>query len=486
MTGGLFTDFYELTMAQGYWKSGERPAAVFEYFFRRHPFAGGYSVFAGLETLLAGLETFRFSPEDLAWLESLGGFERGFLDHLADFRFSGDIHAVQEGSIVFPHEPLLRVRADLVEAQLIEGLLLNTLNFQSLVATKAARVWRATNFGSVMEFGLRRAQGPDGALSASRAAYLGGAASTSNSLAGRLLGIPVSGTMAHSWVMSFATELESFERYAELYPDRTVFLIDTYDTLGSGIANAITAGGRLVKAGRNFGVRLDSGDIDYLSREVRAALDAAGLRSAYIVVSNELDENIIEHLVSAGAPVDFWGVGTNLVTGGSESSFTGVYKLAAIERGGRLEPTMKVSDTPEKSTTPGLKELWRLHGEGGRAAADLLTLGDEEPRAGQTLVLHHHSGDWRCAEIEPEGIERLLRPVMLGGKRVAAAPELAGIRGGLRSRLEAFDGTYLRVLNPHVYKVSISPRLRELKLGLIERGLREHRHPSGQAHPGQH
>ncbi|HUX37515.1 MAG TPA: nicotinate phosphoribosyltransferase [Rectinemataceae bacterium] len=474
MTRGLFTDFYELTMAQGYWKSGRNGRSVFDYFFRRNPFGGGYSVFAGLETFLRGLEDFRFDEEDLAWLDGLGYFDKGFLDYLGKLSFGGDIWAVPEGSIVFPQEPLVRVHADLIQAQLIEGFLLNTLNFQSLIATKSARVWRASNFGSVMEFGLRRAQGIDGALSASRAAFLGGASSTSNSLAGRLLGIPVSGTMAHSWVMSFPREADSFERYAELYPNRTTFLIDTYDTLGSGLANAIATGTKLAAKGLNFGVRLDSGDIDYLSRQVRAALDAAGLRRAFIVVSNELDEDIIEHLVSAGAPVDHWGVGTHLVTGGSESSFAGVYKLAAIEREGELEATMKVSNTPEKSSTPGVKGLWRLYGETGRAEADLLALDREAPQAGQTLRLHHHSGDWRHTDFVPTRVEPLLGEVMREGRIVADLPPLAAIRAGLRDRLAAFDGTYLRGLNPHVYKVSLSPALRDLKLCLIEKGLSVH------------
>lgn len=474
MTSGLFTDFYELTMAQGYWKSGLRSEAVFDYFFRRNPFGGGFSIFAGLEPLLRNLEEFRFDAEDLAWLESLKMFDRGFLDYLGGLRFEGDIMAVAEGSVVFPQEPLVRVRADLIQAQLIEGLLLNTLNFQSLIATKAARVWRASNYGSVMEFGLRRAQGRDGAVSATRAAYLGGASSTSNSLAGRVLGIPVSGTMAHSWVMSFPREGEAFERYAELYPDRSTFLIDTYDTLGSGLSNAIAAGSKLAAKGLNFGVRLDSGDIDYLSREVRSALDAAGHRRAFIVVSNELDEDIIEHLVAAKAPVDHWGVGTHLVTGGNESSFAGVYKLAAIARDGRLEPTMKVSNTPEKSTTPGVKGLWRLYGESGRAEADLLTLEGERPAAGEPARLHHHSGDWRHADIVPSRVEPLLREVMQKGRIVEELPELSGIRSGLRGRLAEFDSTYLRFLNPHVYKISLSPALRDLKLALIEEGLSIH------------
>ncbi len=477
MTAGLFTDFYELTMAQGYWKKGHSPRAVFDFFFRRNPFGGGFSVFAGLETFLRGLDDFRFDAEDLAWLDSLGSFDRGFLDYLGKLRFEGDIWAAAEGSIVFPQEPLVRVHADLVQAQLIEGFLLNTLNFQSLIATKAARVWRASNYGSVMEFGLRRAQGRDGALSASRAAFLGGASSTSNSLAGKLYGIPVSGTMAHSWIMSHPSEERAFECYAELYPDRTTFLIDTYDSLGSGLVNALAAGRSLVERGGNFGIRLDSGDIDYLSREVRRRLDAAGFEKAFIVVSNELDEDIIEHLVASGAPVDHWGVGTNLVTGGSESSFAGVYKLSAIGRDGDLQPTMKLSNSPEKSTTPGIKRVWRLYGESGRAEADLISTDAERPLPGETARLHHYSGDWRHADIVPSRVEPLLSEVMRAGSVTAVLPTLSAIRSGLEDRLAALDSTYLRFLNPHIYKISLSPALRDLKLSLIERGL------SGQARP---
>ncbi len=276
VTSALFTDFYELTMAQGYWKLRRQGRAVFDVFFRHHPFGGGYSVFAGLEPLLRDLESLRYSSADLAYLESLGTFERGFLDYLADFRFRGDVWALPEGEIVFPHGPLARVEADLIEAQVIEGLVLNRLNFSCLVATKTARIWRASGYGRLMEFGLRRAQGPDGAITASRSSYIGGADGTSNTLAGKLFGIPVMGTMAHSWVMSFPDERAAFDAYADIYPDSSAFLIDTYNTLESGVKNAIAVGRTLAANGKRFGVRLDSGDIDYLSREVRRELDAAG------------------------------------------------------------------------------------------------------------------------------------------------------------------------------------------------------------------
>lgn len=468
MQSALFTDFYELTMAQGYFRDGPLRRSVFDVFYRRQPWGGGYAVSAGLEPLLAALESFRFSEEDLAYLDTLKMFDRAFLDYLAAFRFKGEVWAIPEGRVVFPQLPLLRVHADLIEAQLIEGLVLNHLNFQSLIATKAARVWRASGYGRVMEFGLRRAQGPDGALSASRAAYLGGAEGTSNALAGRRYGIPVLGTMAHSWVMTYPSEREAFDAYAAIYPDKTVYLIDTYDTIGSGLKNAIASGRALAEKGKRFGVRLDSGDIDYLSREVRKALDAEGLDDAYIVVSNDLDEEIIEHLVADGAPVDLWGVGTKLVTGGEDAAFTGVYKLAAVERGGRLEPTMKFSDNPEKSSNPGVKQAYRLYDANGGAMADLIALEEEDqPLPGREIELFHPSGDWRRATVRPARVEPLLAKVMEGGRVSAPLPALADIRGSLRGRLEAFDGTYLRLLNPHVYKVSISARLRDSKLKFI-------------------
>ena len=474
----LFTDFYELTMAQGYWKRRiNEHRVVFDYFFRRQPFGGGYSVFAGLGTLLHALEGFHFSKKDLEYLDSLGVFDEDFLDYLAGFRFEGDIYAAKEGEIVFPHEPLLRVEGDLVQAQIIEGLVLNTLNFQSLIATKSARIWLASEKGRVMEFGLRRAQGSDGALSATRAAFIGGAYGSSNALAGKEFGIPVLGTMAHSWVMSFPSELEAFKAYAEIYPKSATFLIDTYNTLKSGLPNAITAGRDLAKKGYSFNVRLDSGDIDYLSRNVRQKLDEAGFHSSKIVVSNELDEAIIEHLVTSKAPIDVWGVGTNLVTGGNESAFTGVYKLAEIQSGaptpGTMKPVMKFSDNPEKSTNPGTKRLFRLYNDGENPRLDIMTLQDEMPKAGESITVHHPSGDYRQLSIVPTKVEELLHQVMKNGTSSEQQPDLSQTRDYFISRVGAFDGTYLRQLNPHIYKVSISGKLKDMKLGLIKKYLRK-------------
>jgi nicotinate phosphoribosyltransferase len=473
----LLTDFYELTMAQGYFKLGRDEPAVFDMFFRKQPFSGGFSIFAGLGTLVETLEGLRFGADDLDYLRSLGTFDADFLDFLSAFRFSGELWAFPEGSVVFPQEPLVRVKASIVEAQIIESLLLNTLNFQSLIATKAARVRLASGSGKVMEFGLRRAQGPDGALSASRAAFVGGAAGTSNTLAGKVFGIPVLGTMAHSWIMSFPEEREAFEAYASLYPERTVFLIDTYDTLDSGIKNAIEVGRRLAIAGKKFGVRLDSGDIQYLSVQVRRALDEAGLRDATISVSNELDEQIIHQLKSSGAPIDSWGVGTNMVTGGSEASFTGVYKLAARCRvtgedaeGGPLVPVMKISDNPDKSTNPGIKQVYRVYDAEGNAALDAIALEGETVERGKEYVFSHPSGDIRHLRMRIEGDARaMLRPYMREGRPAADPEPLAEIQARAIRELDGLDDSYKRLLNPHIYKVSITEGLRDLKLSLIEK-----------------
>ncbi len=466
----LFTDFYELTMAQGYWKHGLDTPAVFDVFFRRHPFKGGYSLFAGLDPLLDTLEALRFSQDELSWLDSLGLFEADFLKYLEAFRFKGDIWAVDEGQVIFPQVPLLRIHAGLIEAQIIEGLVLNTLNFQSLVATKSARICMAAKGKAVMEFGLRRAQGFDGSMSASRAAIIGGAASTSNALAAKTLGVAPMGTMAHSWVMAFPSERQSFEAYADMYPNSTTLLIDTYDTLSSGLWNAIEVGKALKAKGKRFGVRLDSGDIDYLSHKVREALDKNGLEDASIVVSNELDEEIIERLVSEGAPIDVWGVGTHLVTGGNEASFTGVYKLSAVERDGVVEPTMKFSDNPEKATNPGVKDAYRLFDENGMAVADVLCLQGDTIELGKMRSFFHPSLDPRRFSFascrEPK---KLLGKVMAAGKRIAPSEALSAIKARASENLLQFDHSYLRFLNPHVYKVSITEDLRRLKLGFVER-----------------
>jgi len=469
----LFTDFYSLTMAQGYWKHNPNRKAVFEMFFRRQPYGGGYAIFTGLKTLLDSLASLSFTDDDIDYLKSLGSFEDSFLAYLKDFRFTGTLWAVNEGTVVFPHEPLIRIESSLIECQLIEGLLLNIINFQSLIATKARRVWLATGKGSVMEFGLRRAQGPDGAMSATRAAYIGGANGTSNTLAGKTLGIPVLGTMAHSWIMSFSSEEESFNAYGQLYPNSAIFLIDTYDTLKSGIISAINAGKKLQKQGKSFGVRLDSGDIQYLAVETRRMLDEAGLNKAAITVSSDLDELIIENLVNAGAPVDTWGVGTRMVTGGTDSAFSGVYKMAACEdENGRMSPVMKFSDNPEKTTNPGIKQVWRIKDSKGAALADVLSLDDDDIAAmkiGDRGRFWHPAADYRHFFYIIETLPQpLLKKHFSDGKVCGPQPSLDEIRAYSAADLDAFDVTYKRLLNPHGYKVSITEKLRNIKLELLQ------------------
>lgn len=474
ITSALFTDFYELTMAQGYWKEGMNQKATFDMFFRRQPWNGGFSVLAGNETLLDALTEFHFSKEDIDYLHSLNLFEDDFLTYLKDFRFTGDIYMMDEGSIIFPQDILVRVHANLIEAQIIEGLVLNHINFQSLIATKTARVWLASNKGKLMEFGLRRAQGPDGAMSASRAAFIGGADGTSNTLAGKMYGIPVMGTMAHSWIMSFPNEVEAFRAYSKTYPASSVFLIDTYDTLKVGINSAITVGKELQKSGHSFGVRLDSGDIAYLATEVRKKLDAAGLHDAKISVSNELNETIINALLMQKAPIDSWGVGTHMVTGGDESSFTGVYKLAArsTKENSKMIPAMKFSDNPAKTTNPGVKNVWRVYDENNMAKADILTLENEKIEVGKEYRFFHPKADYRQFTFKASKVELLLKKRLENGKRILPrlddSEQIRISRENMRNQLKTFDETYCRFLNPHVYKVSISEQLRKLKLSFIE------------------
>jgi nicotinate phosphoribosyltransferase len=464
---GLLTDFYELSMMQGYFLQMETPPVVFDMFFRRQPFGGGFSVFAGLADALDHVASLHFSADDISYLDSLG-FTRGFLDFLNKFRFTGDIFAMSEGEVVFPNEPIVRVHASLIEAQLVESALLNTLNFQTLIATKAARIALSANGGPVLEFGLRRAQGTDGSLSASRAAFIGGASATSNTLAGRLFGIPVRGTMAHSWVMAFRNEREAFEKYAEIYPEGCILLIDTYDTLGSGITNAVAVGKKLASRGHGgFGVRLDSGDLEYMAVKVRQRLDEAGLVDAKIVVSNELDEDIITQLVSRKAPIDVWGVGTHLVTGGGDPALTGVYKIAAKKRDVEWVPVMKISNNPEKTTNPGVKQVHRFYSGEGAPLADLISLEGEEVAAGRPHIFHH-PGDFRSFSLSEYGeIRPLLSKVMGGGKILGEPKSLIEAQQRARENLDSLDGTYKRLINPHLYKVSLSTGLKGLKQRLM-------------------
>jgi nicotinate phosphoribosyltransferase len=465
----LQTDFYELTMMQGYYRCCREEQVVFDMFFRSQPYGGGFSVCAGLDDLLCLLQELRFSGDDIDFLSSTGVFTADFLSYLKGFRFRGSIYAVEEGEIVFPNEPLIRVHGSMLECQLIESLLLNIINFQTLIATKAARIYNATGAGTLLEFGLRRAQGPDGAFSATRASYIGGAGATSNSYAGKVLGIPVKGTMAHSWIMAFESEEEAFRRFADLYPDSAILLIDTYDTLGSGIENAIKIGLEQKKKNKPpIGVRLDSGDLSYLSGEVRKRLDKAGLEDAKITVSNELDETIIHQLLADGAPIDAWGVGTKLVTGGNSSSLTGVYKLSAKGGTDEMQPVIKISNNPNKTTNPGIKQVYRFSRRGSGPVADLITRDYETPECGRPYRFYHPSIDGRFFTISDyDDCRPLLTLKMKDGKRSAEPKELSELRQGCIGKLERLDQSYKRIINPHIYKVSLSEEMKNLKRKLL-------------------
>ena len=460
-------------MLAGYLELGlhETPA-VFDLYFRECPFQGGYAVAAGLEPALHHLETLRFTEEDLDYLESLNRFKGSFIAYLSAFRFRGKITAVPEGTPVFPHEPLLTVEGGLAEAQFVETLLLNTINFQTLVATKAARVVRAAGSGSapvngnVIEFGLRRAQGPDGGLSAARAAAVGGVLTTSNVLAGQACGLPVAGTHAHSWIMAFPSELESFRAYARSFPDTCVLLVDTYDTLRSGVPNAIVVARELRARGHELmGIRLDSGDLAFLSREARRMLDEAGLPNVKILASNELDEHVIESVRAGGGRVDLYGVGTRLVTaaGPGGGALGGIYKLVQIDG----SPKLKTSSDLAKSTIPARKRLLRVTKPGGVLDLDVLALDGEQLGPGDEVFdpaqpLHH-------ARI-PEGalVEDLRTVVMESGRRTRGPVPLRSLARRTHEQLARLPDGCLRFVNPHRYRVALSKRLNEIRLRLIE------------------
>ncbi|ORJ57549.1 nicotinate phosphoribosyltransferase [Geothermobacter hydrogeniphilus] len=458
----LLTDLYQLTMLAGYRREGlaERPA-VFDLFFRDLPYGGGYAVFAGLGPALDYLAELSFSEDDLGYLASLQLFDEAFLAYLRDFRFRGRVLAPPEGSIVFPHEPLLTVEAGLAEAQLVETALLNIINFQTLVATKAARVSLAAGESTVLEFGLRRAQGPDGALSVARAACIGGVGSTSNVLAGKQFGLPIRGTHAHSWIMAFDDELSAFRAYAEAFPDNCVLLVDTCDTLGSGLPNAIRVAGELRARGHELlGIRLDSGDLAWLSRQARRMLDEAGFPEVRIVASNELDEEVIHAIRDEGGCIDIYGVGTRLATcaGKGGGALGGVYKLVEID--GR--PKMKLTADITKATLPGRKILWRLSTAEGRHVQDVLTRPGEKPTAGTTVF--DPTNPARTRTLEPDlTIRDLRQTVMNNGQKLLPTEPLARLAERCRTGLLALPSGTLRTTNPHRYKVSISPDLHALR-----------------------
>lgn len=470
----LLTDLYQLTMAAGYWHAGRADReAVFHLFFRRLPFAGGYAVAAGLGDAVEWLRNFRLEAEEVDWLGTLPGhdgqplFATGFLDCLRELRWDCDVDAVPEGTVVFPHQPLVRVRGPILQAQLAETALLNLINFQTLIATKAARICQAAQGEPVLEFGLRRAQGPEGAVMASRAAFIGGASATSNVLAGRLLGISVRGTHAHSWVMSFDTELESFAAYADAMPNNCVFLVDTYDTL-QGVRHAVEIGQRLRAGGHELaGIRLDSGDLAWLSIKARHLLDEAGFPDARIVASNDLDEHLIESLKQQGAAISVWGVGTQMVTGGAESALGGVYKLGAIrDETGVWQPKLKLSEQIAKVSNPGIQQV-RRYSLDGQFRGDVLF--DEEHGCAEPVEIVHPSDAARHTS-PPAGAtwEDLLQPVFKGGKFVGGSPSLVEIQTRCRDQLNALHPTIRRLWHPHAYPAGLDRGLAERKSALIE------------------
>jgi len=461
---GLYTDFYELTMAQGYFFHGKKDEpASFDYFFRTNPFKGGFTVFAGLQDFLELLSNFTFSKTDIEYLKNLG-LKSEFLNYLKDFKFSGDIFSVNEGEIIFPNEPILRVEGNIIECQIIESMLLNILNFESLIATKAFRIKMVAKQTTFSDFGLRRAQG-FGALHASRAACIGGATSTSNVLAGKLFNIPVSGTQAHSWILSFDNELEAFRAFAKVHPDNTVLLVDTFNTLKAGIPNAIIVAKEMEKKGQRLkAIRLDSGDLAYLSKKTRKMLDKAGLEYVKIVASNQLNEFVIKSLLNEqNAPIDAFGIGTELITGKSDAALDGVYKLSVLNG----LPRMKFSENIEKVTLPGNKILYRFFDENGMFYRDGIMCKDENPANIQTLF--HPVYPEKNTEIANLKYELLLQKVVDDGTTVLKKISPVNIHKYLTERAALIAEEHKRFISPHLYKVGISKKLMETRNALTKK-----------------
>ena len=471
----LLTDFYELTMMQGYFKTGKNPKVIFDAFYRRNPDEGGYAICCGLDQVIDYVKRLTFSDEDISYLRSTGTFDEDFLEYLRGFHFSGDIYAIPEGTVVFPREPLVKIIAPIMEAQLMETAILNIINHQSLIATKAARVCYAAQGGAVMEFGLRRAQGPDAGTYGARAAVIGGCCGTSNVLTGQLFNVPVLGTHAHSWIMSFPDEFEAFRTYAELYPDNCTLLVDTYDTLRSGVPNAIKTFRYMQETGRplkKFGIRLDSGDLAYMSKRARAMLDEAGFPEATITASSDLDEYLISSLMAQRAAINSWGVGTNLITSKDTPAFGGVYKLAALEdENGNLVPKIKLSDNTEKITNPGNKKIIRIYDRDfHKIRADLICLDEEVFDPADELILTDPKETWKKTKLKGGTYEmrELLIPVFKNGECVYESPTVMEMRDVCTKEKESLWDETKRFVNPHSMYVDLSDKLFKLKSDLLE------------------
>src|SRR5688572_20670891 len=470
----LLTDLYQLTMAYGYWKSGRaEQEAVFHLYFRKNPFEGGYAVCAGLDYAVHFLQNLKFSDNDIEYLTSLRNakgdelFELDFIEYLRNLHFSCNVEAIPEGTVVFPNEPLIRVSGPLLQAQLVETPLLTLVNFQTLIATKAARITEAAQGDVVMEFGMRRAQGVDGSLSATRAAFIGGVKATSNLMAGELFGIPVKGTHAHSWIMTFENEEEAFENYAAAFPHDSVFLVDTYDTL-EGVKNAIKVAKKMRANGSELaGIRLDSGDLAYLSIEARKLLDAAGFPKVSIVASNDLDENLITSLKQQGARIDAWGIGTQLVTAFDQPALGGVYKMGALkDEKGNWQYKVKLSEQLVKTSTPGIQQVRRFSNKEGKFIADMIY--NEAEKLPENLKIISPLDITKQKVIEPEtSFEDILVPVFRKGELVYKLPLLEEIQARTAEQVNNLDPTIRRFLNPHTYPVELEETLHQLKTSLI-------------------
>ena len=469
----LLCDFYELTMANGYFELGKADEiAYFDVFYRSVPDGGGFAIAAGLEQVIEYIETLKFTEQDIEFLRSKGIFSEGFLNYLRTFRFTGDIFAVPEGTPIFPNEPFLTVRAPSIEAQFIETFILLCLNHQSLIATKANRVVRAADGRPVAEFGSRRAQGADGAVLGARAAYIGGCAATACTISDRDYAIPATGTMAHSWVQMFDTEYEAFVAYCKMYPENATLLVDTYDVLKSGVPNAIRAFREVLEplGIKKCGIRLDSGDITYLSKKARKMLDEAGFTECKIVVSNSLDENIIRDIILQGARIDSFGVGERLITAKSNPVFGGVYKLVAKEKDGKVIPKIKISENPEKITNPHFKKIYRIYdNETGKASADLLCVYDEVIDTSKPLEIFDPVETWKTKEFTNYTVRELLVPIFKDGKRVYTSPHIAEIRDYCMKEVETLWDEVKRFENPHRYYVDLSEKLWNVKQSLLRK-----------------
>lgn len=472
----LLTDLYELTMMQGYFKNPTNQTVIFDMFYRTNPCGGSYSIAAGLEQVIEYIENLHFSEEDVEYLRSLHIFEEDFLEYLSNFHFTGDIYAIPEGTVVFPREPLVKVEAPIMEAQLVETAILNIINHQSLIATKAARVCYAAKGDGVMEFGLRRAQGPDAGIYGARAAVIAGCIGTSNVLTGQMFDVPVLGTHAHSWIMSFPDEYTAFKTYAKMYPNSCTLLVDTYDVLKSGVPNAIRVFEEMREEGiplTRYGIRIDSGDLAYLSKEAYKMLAAAGFDDATISASSDLDEYLIDSLKAQDAKINSWGVGTNLITSKDNPAFGGVYKLAAVKDAGSNEfiPKIKLSENTEKVTNPGNKTVYRIYSKAtGKIKADLICLTDETFDQNETMIIFDPIDTWKKTKVLGGTYEmrELLIPVIKNGKRVYTSPSVMELREYCQKEQNTLWDESRRLVNPQKVYVDLSQRLYDLKKHLLE------------------